>query len=142
MALKDKDKIGLESIEGGASYAGNSNVNDLYSRPLDGNLPGKTLPVGGTAPGGATIATESVYQDSMTKALQDQNYKSFFDSAIQIYNMKSNADKYLSNELAAKGLGTQGYGSTAAAGVHSDAMNMYARNLDSYNRTEQEIARR
>lgn len=47
MALKDKDKIGLESIEGGASYAGNSNVNveiegndivaELVARELIGN---------------------------------------------------------------------------------------------------------
>lgn len=134
MALKDKDKIGFLSDEGLVNYEGNNPV-DLYgSNPLLGS--GTTITKGQP---GSSGGNGTVYDDAMAKALREQNYKSYFETAIQNYNMKANSEKYLANELAAKGLGTQGYGSSAAAGVQNTAMNMYSQNLDNYNKTEQEI---
>lgn len=79
------------------------------------------------------------YDDALAKAKRDQNYKSFYNTAIQLYNMKNNANKYLSNQLASQGLNTQGYGSSAQIGVNNQAANLYAENLQNYNNNEQEI---
>lgn len=48
--------------------------------------------------------SSDIYQDSIKKALDDQNYKSYFDQVLQAYNVKKNTEKYLNNELAAQGL--------------------------------------
>ena len=61
--------------------------------------------------------SSDIYQDSIKKALDDQNYKSYFDQVLQAYNVKKNTEKYLNNELAAQGFNTQGYGTSANIGI-------------------------
>lgn len=91
---------------------------------------------------GATNKKEeepTVYDDALAKVKRDQNYKSFYNNAIQLYNMKSNAQKYLDNEMASNGLQTQGYGSSAKVGINNQAINLYEKNFKDYNDTEQTI---
>lgn len=87
-----------------------------------------------------TTPEKDVYQDAIGKALREQNYKAFLDTAMQRYGMKTQSEKYLQNELAQKGLASQGYGTTAHLGIGNTAMNLYAKGMADYNRTEQEIA--
>ena len=75
----------------------------------------------------------SVYLDEIQKAAAEKNYKTLLQSDIAAYNLKLQTKKYLDNELAAQGLGTQGYGTTAHVGVENSAANLYAQNLENYN---------
>jgi len=83
--------------------------------------------------------TSNVYDDALAKAKRDQNYKSYYNQAIQLYNMKNNANKYLQNSLANQGLNTQGYGSSASAGINNTAANLYQDAYKSYMENEQSI---
>ena len=40
---------------------------------------------------------KDVYDDALAKAERDQNYKTYYNNAIQLYNMKLNTQKYLNN---------------------------------------------
>lgn len=84
-------------------------------------------------------SSASIYDDTLAQAKRDQNYKSFYNTAVQLYNMKNNANKYLQNQLASQGLQSQGYGSSAQATVNSQAINLYNDNLKDYNDTELSI---
>lgn len=79
------------------------------------------------------------YEDAKAKALSDQNYKAYLNTAIQQYSMKNNTQKYLNNELASRGLNSQGYGTSAHVGINNHAINLYNQNLQNYNQTEQQI---
>ena len=79
---------------------------------------------------------KDVYDDALAKAERDQNYKTYYNNAIQLYNMKLNTQKYLNNSLAQQGLATSGYGTSAHAGVNNNAMNLYSKNLSDYNTAE------
>lgn len=78
----------------------------------------------------------SVYMDEIQKALHDKNYKALLQSDIAAYNLKMNTQKYLDQNLAAQGLNSQGYGTSAHVGVENQAQNLYAQNLENYNRNE------
>lgn len=78
----------------------------------------------------------TVFMDEIHKAISEKNYKSLLQSDIAAYNLKMNAQKYLDNSLAAQGLGTQGYGTTAHVGIENQAQNLYAQNLENYNQAE------
>lgn len=78
----------------------------------------------------------TVFMDEIHKAVSEKNYKSLLQSDIAAYNLKMNAQKYLDNSLAAQGLGTQGYGTTAHLGVENQAQNLYAQNLENYHQNE------
>lgn len=83
--------------------------------------------------------TSDPYEDALAKAKRDQNYKSYYNQAIQLYNMKNNANKYLSNSLASQGLNSQGYGSSARVGIGNTAANLYADAYSDYQANEQSI---
>ena len=83
--------------------------------------------------------SSDIYQDSIKKALDDQNYKSYFDQILQAYNVKKNTEKYLNNELAAQGFNTQGYGTSANIGVQNAAMNTYNDLFKNYNANKLQI---
>ncbi len=78
----------------------------------------------------------SVYMDEIQKALHDKNYKALLQSDIAAYNLKMNTQKYLDQNLAAQGLNSQGYGTSAHVGVENQAQNLYAQNLENYNQNE------
>ena len=86
-----------------------------------------------------TPSADKSYDDALATALRDQNYKAYFNTAIQQYNMKNNMNKYLNNELANQGLHSQGYGSSAHAGINNQAINLYSQNLANYQKEEQDI---
>lgn len=104
---------------------------------------GKTayFPASGTGggsggPGGGSSDT-NIYLDEIQKAASEKNYKTLLQSDIAAYNLKMNTQKYLNNNLAASGLNTQGYGTSAHTGVENAAQNLYAENLANYNEAEQ-----
>ena len=80
-----------------------------------------------------------IYQDSIKKALDDQNYKYYFDQVLQAYNVKKNTEKQLNNELAAQGFNTQGYGTSANIGIQNAAMNTYNDLFKNYNANKLQI---
>lgn len=86
-----------------------------------------------------TPSLNNPYEDALAKAKREQNYKAYYNTAIQLYNMKNKSNKYLQNELASKGLNSQGYGTSASAGVNNQAINLYSENEKKYRNTEQEI---
>lgn len=79
------------------------------------------------------------YEDTISKVQRDQNYKSFYNSALQLYNLKSKTNKYLNNHMAESGMNTQGYGTSVQAGVNNQAINLYAQNEENYANNEQTI---
>ena len=81
----------------------------------------------------------SIYDDALAKAKREQNYKAYYNSAIQAYNMKNRAQKYLDNALANQGLNTQGYGSSAHVGINNQAINLYSQAQSDYNTNAQQI---
>lgn len=91
--------------------------------------------VGGEEPS----SNKNPYEDALAKAKREQNYKAYYNTAIQLYNMKNKSNKYLQNELASKGLNTQGYGTSASASVNNQAINLYSENEQNYMDKEQEI---
>ena len=82
------------------------------------------------------IDPSSVYLDEIQKAASEKNYKTLLQSDIAAYNLKMGTQKHLDNMLAAQGLGTQGYGTSAHVGVENAAQNLYAQNLENYNQRE------
>lgn len=64
-------------------------------------------------------------EDKIAQYLKDQNYKELFNTKVQLYNAKNQAQKYYQNEMQAQGVGTQGYGSTVGAGIENQAINLY-----------------
>lgn len=84
-------------------------------------------------------SNKNPYEDALAKAKREQNYKAYYNTAIQLYNMKNKSNKYLQNELASKGLNTQGYGTSASASVNNQAINLYSENEQNYMNKEQEI---
>ena len=123
---------------------------DVSATPIGGSASGVTgnsAPVnaGGTNPsnkelygggGSDDIDPSTVYLDEIQKAASEKNYKTLLQSDIAAYNLKMGTQKYLNNALAAKGLGTQGYGTSAHVGVENQAQNLYAQNLENYNEAE------
>lgn len=95
--------------------------------------PPKQVSKGGDGGGDAT----NIYLDEIQKAASEKNYKTLLQSDIAAYNLKMNTQKYLNNNLAASGLNTQGYGTSAHTGVENAAQNLYAENLATYNEAEQ-----
>lgn len=95
--------------------------------------PPKQASKGGDGGGDAT----NIYLDEIQKAASEKNYKTLLQSDIAAYNLKMNTQKYLNNNLAASGLNTQGYGTSAHTGVENAAQNLYAENLATYNEAEQ-----
>ena len=89
----------------------------------------------GSSSGGSSGT--NIYLDEIQKAASEKNYKTLLQSDIAAYNLKMNTQKYLNNNLAASGLNTQGYGTSAHAGVENAAQNLYAENLATYNEAEQ-----
>lgn len=102
---------------------GQSSVLDLY----------KTTSADGLGGEENIESTGDVYQDELSKAAKEKNYKNFYNSAMQLYNYEQNSKKYLNNSLASAGLNTQGYGSSQMAGINNQAINLYNQNLNSLN---------
>lgn len=109
--------------------------NDMKSNNLNGQSSAMELYKNATAEGlSDTIeSTGDVYQDELSKAAKEKNYKNFYNSAMQLYNYEQNSKKYLNNSLANAGLASQGYGSSQMAGVNNQAINLYNQNLNSLN---------
>lgn len=128
MAIKDKNiELGLNGITKPEPITlptaqPSSNNLELYGREDTGIPP--------------TQDPSSVYLDEIQKAASEKNYKALLQSDIAAYNLKMNTQKNLNNELAAQGLGTQGYGTSAHVGVENQAQNLYAQNLEGYNQAE------
>jgi hypothetical protein len=134
-------------------------VSDLYSTPqviksgMVSTSPTKTITTydGGGSSGGGTGAGASssptpdvdpsaVYMDEIQKATHDKNYKTLLQSDIAAYNLKMNSQKLLNNSLAAQGVGTQGYGTSAHVGVENNASQLYAQDQETYNAAETQAA--
>ena len=80
----------------------------------------------------------AIYMDEIHKAASEKNYKALLNADIAAYNLKMNTKKYLDNELASRGLNTQGYGTSAHIGVDNAAANLYAQNLENYNQANED----
>lgn len=78
----------------------------------------------------------AIYADEIQRAMSEKNYKALLNADIAAYNLKMNTQKHLDANLAAQGLGSQGYGTTAHVGIDNSAMNLYAQNLENYNANE------
>lgn len=90
--------------------------------------------------GEATSPSQNdVTLDALAKAKSEQNYKSYFNNAMQLYNAENNAKKYLGNQLANQGLNTQGYGSSQMSGINNTALNAYANNQINFANNQQDI---
>ena len=81
----------------------------------------------------------TAYDDTLAELERSQNFKSYYNQAIQNYNMKQNTQKYLDSMLQNQGLASQGYGTSAHVGVENNAMNLYAQNASDYYDREAQI---
>ena len=114
---------------GRVTYVPTKKTSGETSNPTGGN----PTDAGGDGGNDAT----NIYLDEIQKAASEKNYKTLLQSDIAAYNLKMNTQKYLNNNLAASGLNTQGYGTSAHTGVENTAQNLYAQNLATYNEAEQ-----
>ena len=119
--------------EGGGSRSGGNSGNGGNQTPP--SVPPVVQPNAGGA-NEPEIDPSSVYLDEIQKAASEKNYKTLLQSDIAAYNLKMGTQKHLDNMLAAQGLGTQGYGTSAHVGVENAAQNLYAQNLENYNQRE------
>lgn len=123
-------------------------LNPQIKSPLIGNGGNSTNTMvqteggGGTSTGSSNAAPtpttdpSSVYMDEIQKATVEKNYKTLLKSDIAAYNLKMNTQKYLNNSLAAQGVGTQGYGTSAHIGAENNASQLYAENQENFNDAE------
>ena len=79
------------------------------------------------------------YQQEMVKAAREGNTRLMYQSAIAAANRNANAQRYLANELAAQGLGTQGYGTSAHVGLTNQYMNELADVRSEYDQAERDL---
>lgn len=135
MAIKSKTNSGIIDKYKTDPYV-NSKPSTFNSKPSTFNEYGDGS---GNSLTTNTISNSSVYDDALAKAKREQNYKSYYNTAIQAYNMKNRAQKYLDNALASQGLNTQGYGSSAHVGINNEALNLYAQAQSDYNNNEMQI---
>ena len=78
------------------------------------------------------MSYEDAILEARKKALEEKNYKDYFNSSLQLYNYRNQAQKYINNSLASQGLNTQGYGSSVRAGINNNALNMYSEIANNY----------
>lgn len=121
--IKANDLMAESKANTNSNINGQSSALDLY----------KTTSADGLGGEENIESTGDVYQDELSKAAKEKNYKNFYNSAMQLYNYEQNSKKYLNNSLASAGLNTQGYGSSQMAGINNQAINLYNQNLNSLN---------
>ena len=121
--IKANDLMAESKANANSNINGQSSALDLY----------KTTSADGLGGEENIESTGDVYQDELSKAAKEKNYKNFYNSAMQLYNYEQNSKKYLNNSLASAGLNTQGYGSSQMAGINNQAINLYNQNLNSLN---------
>ena len=121
--IKANDLMAESKVNANGNINGQSSALDLYKTTATEGLGGEEN----------IESTGDVYQDELSKAAKEKNYKNFYNSAMQLYNYEQNSKKYLNNSLASAGLNTQGYGSSQMAGINNQAINLYNQNLNSLN---------
>lgn len=81
---------------------------------------------------GGDANLDSVYEDAMSRSIKTQNYKDFYNAAIQNRVFEQNSQKYLNNTLASQGLNNMGYGTSMMAGITNAANNRSSEAYDAY----------
>ena len=87
---------------------------------------------GGDDNQGGDANLDSVYEDAMSRSIKTQNYKDFYNTAIQNRVFEQNSQKYLNNTLANQGLNNMGYGTSMMAGITNAANNRASGAYDAY----------
>lgn len=82
---------------------------------------------------------EEYYQSEALKAAREENYKLLLNNQMSLYNLKRNSEKNLANELAAQGLGTQGYGTSANVGLSNEYMRQLSEARSDYDEEERDL---
>lgn len=63
---------------------------------------------------------------------KNQEYSALLDKEVQLENAKANALKYTQNALNARGMGSQGYGSSMNSGIYNNYLNAFANAQNTY----------
>lgn len=80
-----------------------------------------------------------ITDDASAKALRDRNYKSYFNSQLQLAATRELGNKYYQESLQRQGMGSSGEGSTGNALMNNAFMNAQANNLGNYQQQEAQI---
>jgi len=74
----------------------------------------------------------SDYDNQLTELARNQNYKQYFNTAVQQANIGKLAQKYFNNSMKQNGLNTTGAGTTANAQLYNNLANQQANALSNY----------
>lgn len=136
---------------------GNTMANPVKTTPVNLEKTNTTQP--SVQPSMPTVNTNTAVTDTTSKPSSsnnnnmssgDSSYQSYYDLLnkqaydellnveIQLENSKNNALKYMNNQIAASGFGSQGYGSSQQSGVYNSYLNALASANEDYSNTVQE----
>lgn len=83
--------------------------------------------------------TETVYDDAQAQALRNSNYKTYYNSQLQLANTKRLAQQYLANNAAQSGMASQGVTGSNYIALNNSYANQYMQNQNAYQTQEDQI---
>lgn len=80
-----------------------------------------------------------ITDDASAKALREKNYKSYFNTQLQLAATRELGNKYYQESLQRQGMGSSGEGTTGNVLMNNAFMNAQANNLGNYQQQEAQI---
>lgn len=84
-------------------------------------------------------SNNEISDDAAATALREQNYKSYFNSQLQLANAKAKANKYYQESLEQSGTQASGGSDIAKTMMNNAYMNQFQNNLGNYQTQESQI---